>query len=90
MWYAVDRVADVRVGDKAGSDYVDGNISDFNRGPCEVEGEERICTTIGCHAKTSLSVPGEHMVAPDARMECSIVCPFLIRHDQIVEVLPSC
>ena len=31
----------------------------------------------------------EYMVAPDARMECSIVRAFLSRHDQIVEVLPS-
>ena len=33
--YAVDRIADVRVGDRTSSDYVDGNISDFNRGPCD-------------------------------------------------------
>jgi len=34
-WDTIDRIVDVRVGDKAGSDYVDGNISDLNRSPCE-------------------------------------------------------
>ena len=62
------------------------------RKTCEVEGEKYICSTIGCHSKASLSVPGEHMVLPDARVERSIVCACLSRLHQtraIVEFLPS-
>ena len=62
------------------------------RRTCEGEGEEHVCVTIGCHTKANLSVPGEHMMLPDARVVCSIVCACFGRLDQTratVEVLPS-